>query len=277
MKKIKKMMLWVIVIILIISILVALIINILFKWHSNIFFIEAEWNAGDALSFFGSILSAIIGIIGIYVTTYISQEKYREDIKRSVLPVFSMSPVYRTFVDAFGLIFEEKKENKKKNEYREEKLNELFFELKSDGVRFFKSLSKKQTEILTQNGNVWNNISNDTLVLENRKTLSLLFDITNVGKGTAMNFRIGINPITTNIKDRKYTDPQSISASEFLRIMIFCIDACEADYDNYILELIYCDIYNNEYKQQYEVSVEEQSNNPILVVSTEFKQESIIK
>ena len=49
-----------------ISIIGFISINLLFKWNSNNFIIEAEWDAADALNYFGTILAAIIGIIGVY-------------------------------------------------------------------------------------------------------------------------------------------------------------------------------------------------------------------
>lgn len=51
---------------------VPLLINILFKFDFNIWWIESEWSAGDALNFFGNVLSFIgtivLGAISIWQT-----------------------------------------------------------------------------------------------------------------------------------------------------------------------------------------------------------------
>ena len=51
-----------------IIILPIVIIHILFKWKSNCYWIEAEWNAGDALGYFGDVLS----FVGTVVLGYIA-------------------------------------------------------------------------------------------------------------------------------------------------------------------------------------------------------------
>ena len=52
---------------------IPLLINILFKFDFNIWWLESEWSAGDALNFFGSILSFIgtivLGTISIWQTS----------------------------------------------------------------------------------------------------------------------------------------------------------------------------------------------------------------
>lgn len=72
MKKNKNILL-IALLILTIIIVVPLIINILFKFDFNIWWLESEWSAGDALSFFGNILSflgtLILGIIAIWQTS----------------------------------------------------------------------------------------------------------------------------------------------------------------------------------------------------------------
>lgn len=88
MKKILKVLL----IIFIIStiILIPLIINILFKYDFNIWWLESEWSAGDALNFYAGLLSfsgtIVLGIISIWQTkkaNNISEKILKKDLLES--------------------------------------------------------------------------------------------------------------------------------------------------------------------------------------------------
>ena len=88
MKKILKVLL--ILFITITIILIPLIINILFKYDFNIWWLESEWSAGDALNFYAGILSfsgtIILGIISIWQTkkaNRISEKLLNKDLLES--------------------------------------------------------------------------------------------------------------------------------------------------------------------------------------------------
>lgn len=88
MKKILKVLL--ILFITITIILIPLIINILFKYDFNIWWLESEWSAGDALNFYAGILSfsgtIILGIISIWQTkkaNKISEKLLNKDLLES--------------------------------------------------------------------------------------------------------------------------------------------------------------------------------------------------
>jgi len=62
----KKFILSILVVILLISFGGMVIINILFKTSFGLELLEAEWEAGDALSFYGTIVASIIGVLGVF-------------------------------------------------------------------------------------------------------------------------------------------------------------------------------------------------------------------
>lgn len=70
MKKIVKILLLIFIILIILF--VPLMINILFKYDFNIWWLESEWSAGDALNFYTGILSffgtIILGIVPVWQT-----------------------------------------------------------------------------------------------------------------------------------------------------------------------------------------------------------------
>lgn len=68
----KKKSIFIIICVIFFSLLIPLLINILFKFNLKIWWLESEWSAGDALSFYGQFLSFIgtivLGIISVWQT-----------------------------------------------------------------------------------------------------------------------------------------------------------------------------------------------------------------
>ena len=88
MKKCFKIIL--IILTILIFILAPLLINILFKYDFNIWWLESEWSAGDALNFYAGILSFIgtvtLGIVSIWQTkksNSISEQLLKKDLLES--------------------------------------------------------------------------------------------------------------------------------------------------------------------------------------------------
>ena len=59
-------------------------IHWLFKQNATCDFFQAEWDAGDVLSFYGALLAAASTIVGVYLSVQAAQRSYREDEKRRV-------------------------------------------------------------------------------------------------------------------------------------------------------------------------------------------------
>ena len=81
MKKFFKCIL--IVLLCLIVALIRLVINIAFKFDFKIWWLESEWSAGDALSFYGTVLS-FIGTISLGIVT-IWQTKKSNEISKKLL------------------------------------------------------------------------------------------------------------------------------------------------------------------------------------------------
>ena len=54
--------------------IIPLVINWLFKVASPIELFVAEWEAGDALSFYGALLASVATIIGVYLSILYAQK-----------------------------------------------------------------------------------------------------------------------------------------------------------------------------------------------------------
>lgn len=90
MKKYLKIII-IIFIIILLALGVPLIINLLFKYNSNIEIFRSEWTAGDALAFYGSILGSSITLVGIWYTIKNESKKRIEDIELQYRPILKLS------------------------------------------------------------------------------------------------------------------------------------------------------------------------------------------
>ena len=50
-----------------------------------------RWEAADVLVYYGTIIAAIIGIVGVYLTVHISNKNYRDDARSRVLPFVAVN------------------------------------------------------------------------------------------------------------------------------------------------------------------------------------------
>lgn len=72
-----------ILLVLFIVIIIPLVLNTLFKYDLGIGFIRSEWDAGYALTYFGSIIGGALTLLGVYVTIKNNRiEKLKDDAIR---------------------------------------------------------------------------------------------------------------------------------------------------------------------------------------------------
>ena len=67
-------------------IVIPVLINVVFKMDFGIEILQAEWDAGDALSFYGVLLAAFLAVYGVYLSIDYSNRNYRDDLRNQVLP-----------------------------------------------------------------------------------------------------------------------------------------------------------------------------------------------
>lgn len=69
---------------------VPIIINECYKTNSGYMTI---WGAADMLSYYGAIIAASIGVIGVYFTVYMANINYREDARNRMLPYIAIDVI----------------------------------------------------------------------------------------------------------------------------------------------------------------------------------------
>ena len=275
------------ILVIIISIFVILgpiIINLLFKWNSNIEYIESEWDASSALNYYGIIIGAIIGIMGVFITVLHSQKKYSEDIKIQSLPFFALnilekkSKQFDLFenIEEVNLLLPEEIDDREYNEY---KPRQVYFIIEGNKIIPKRSLSREQKLLLTNNGITLTKGDKGEYIYGKDMMLSFPLEFENVGRGAAINVRIGLNK--KKLKKKTYLRPENIKVNESYYVNIFSNNIDDNMVGNYLLEIAYEDIYQTNYIQQYAILIEKENEGYTITIDFKSNQKemnnSIIK
>lgn len=270
-----------ILVLVVICIIAPIAINILFKWNSNIFFIEAEWSAGDALNYLGTIIAATIGIIGVFITVKYAQENYKDDILKQVLPFFALNILdkktreFSWFSDPEEIMksIDDNCHDDQENIYKEYKTRYVYFVLKENQTTPKSCLSAAEKNTLENNGYGVEKGSNGEYIYKKKMTMSMPLELENVGKGAAINVRIGFN----NVKEgnKKYLKPQNIKVGDSFYINIFSENIDDKVIGEYMLEVIYEDIYQNCYNQVYEIKIEKEGIRYVSAIKFKSNQSKV--
>ncbi len=245
---------------------IPLIINYSFKLKTKINFFIIEWNAGDALTFYGSIIGSIISILGVFLSIKYAQQNYLQDTLNKVLPYLSLEILEKKLIDPFSesiyskIYNTAKSESVKKQEYKEIKLKKMYFIIKDGIITVKVGLNKEQMKLAERGGNVWIPGEKGEKILTNIPTFNVPIKIENVGNGAAISIRIGFNKKNITTNEKKYVKPLNLKIGDSIYLNFFCTDIKKNDLGEYILEFMYEDIYKNKYIQSYNISIEKNSD-----------------
>ncbi len=262
--------------ILIFVILVPLLINFLFKIHSKISFIVAEWDASAALTFYGALLGAGITVYGVYLTIQYSRENYKEDVRNRVLP-FIVIEMLKTKSHKNIFAKNDKEDEAELDGYIEYKLEDCYCILNDGKIEYKNALTKDQKQLIENGGIKWIPNSNGgsySCVVIDEICVPLEFE--NIGNGTAVNFRCGINRKDTTAHDRRFLPVKAVRVGGKLMMHVFSED-CGKDSKNlgeYVLSFFYEDIYKNQYEQSFDILIEynEEHNVPMFSINMDHVQ-----
>lgn len=252
------------------------LINWLFKLHPTVSFFSAEWDAGAALGFYGTILASFIAICGVFLSINYAQQNYREDEKNRQLPYLALTYMRKdSRFNLFDAAFSQERETDQSTAdsfYNEYRLSRVYIVISSQGIEYKKKLDNRQETILQQGGLAWVNNGNSK-VLRPHNYISLPFEAENVGNGAAIDFRLAFNR-----KDS--AEHRAVSLFTLKRedkVYFHMFSELESDdlLGDYILELQYCDILGNRYSQKYPVSFERENEKVKQTIDFTGKQDSV--
>lgn len=234
---------------------IPLAINGLFKMASPLDIFAAEWEAGDALSFYGVILASVATILGVYFSIKYAQYNYRQDEANRVKPYFALTH-YKAHSKSnmfselpLGITGADRDEQLQ-SYYEEFKLQEVYIIVDQFGISFKDKLSDNQQQRLKSGGLQWSKIANGCTALQAHEFVSMPFETENVGSGAATNTTICFYKKGDK---RKGASVYTVKQGNSFYFHVFCDDANIVEGNDYIIELLYGDIIGNYYSQKYPV------------------------
>lgn len=237
-----------------------IVINILFKIKSPIWFLIAEWDASAVLSYYGAIIAAFLAIYGIFITVQYSQQNYREDVRNRSLPFLVVEMLHSKSTRIISANSEKiAKESVKERPiggYNEYRITDFYCVLDDGNILYKNDLTKSQQNILDNFGKK-PTLSKVGRASERIPYVYIPLEIENVGNGSAIRMVIGLNRKETLSNDRQYMQPQSMKPGTVLKLHIFSED-CSQNSKNlgkYILSFCYEDIYLNHYEQNFDLLI----------------------
>lgn len=235
-----------------------------------------QWKAEDVLSYYGTILAAIMGVLGVYLTVYIANKNYRDDARNRILPYIAINVMNvrqpDPFWEGFGTedysmmgndpIIEDSLEGKS--------WNHLYFVI--DGktkIRVTESLSDEESSKLKAAEVIWRRAKDGKMYLRDTDTVSMPFMIENIGTGAAKNLRMSF--CTRNGKPFFKTE-LILKTNEKFYIHIFSEKGFDIVKGDYLFSIYYEDISGNEYEQLFPVEIIEENGNRYKRIDPNGKQ-----
>lgn len=269
-----------IIAILVLTVAGPIAINLLFKQYPSKDFLVAEWDASAALTYYGTIVAAIVAVYGVFLTIQYSQKSYREDVKNRSLPFIVIEVLKTKSHIKFFRFLDAKPENveDEQEEYYEYKLQDYYCILENGNIIYKTGLTKEQQKLLKSGCTKWVQSANGVSCVF-VDCICMPIEIENIGNGAAIRMRCGINKKNTPEKDRKYLPSISLKTETPIMLHIFSEDCGEKSINlgEYVLTFYYDDIFSNRYKQEFNINViyNKEKCAPEITIDMSHKQEMI--
>ena len=235
-------------------VVIPLIINVLFKIEAPCNILVAEWIAGDALSFYGTMLASASTIIGVYISIEYAQRNYRIDEANRVKPYFALTHYNHHSKNSFSSILPFVQNDEIESQdvaYEEYKLERVYIIIEKTGIQFKDRLSSKQNQILQHGGIEWIYQGENCYSCKPHSVVSIPIEVENVGNGAATNVVISFYKKGEKCKG---VNLYTIKKDGSFYFHVFCDDTDIVIGNNYVIELLYGDIIGNSYSQKYPVT-----------------------
>lgn len=201
------------------------------------------WGADDVLSFYGTILGAIGGIVGVFFTVRYSIKQYQEDARQRIMPFISFENLAdKNLYKEFSAIGDESIPSHMK----------LSIVVNSEGkVLYRKHLPSTVIDIIKRNVCRTFTDENDFRIIEFKKYYFTVFKLRNIGYGAALRFIVGIHSDDKKALDTKeFAGPKILDKGEYLYVGMYVDLSDEKSLKKYNLDFLYSDIGNTRYIQQ---------------------------
>ena len=225
-----------------------------------------KWNAADVLSYYGTIVAAIIGTFGVYFTVIVSNRNYREDARNRVLPYIAIDVINIVAPDLFWMGFENESFSSVGNDPIIEKSlncetkNHLFFVIDGKSkISSAESLHDDEVEKVTMTGVTWIRAAKDgKMYVRGSEYVSMPFRMENIGNGPAKKLRMAFS----HKEGKKFFKTEMLlKQNESFYIHIFSEKSFDEIKGDYIFSVYYEDISGNAYEQVFPVEIVKENEN----------------
>lgn len=252
---------------------IPLLINWLYKQPAICPLLAMEWEAEDALGFYGTFLGAAATIAGVYLSIKYAQKNYREDARNRIRPYMALTYIRSRFKTNFlDTCLSNNRKSQTENYYEEFRLSNIYIILEKDGIKYNRDLTESQKAVLAQGGGKWEGTDKLKRFIVS-DYISIPFEADNVGNGAAINLTLCFNRL--NPKAKRGCHFFTIMPNSSIYFHIFS----EADADDvlgeYLLELFYHDIEGTYYSQKYPVVIKRHNNSVVPEVDFTGAQEIV--
>ena len=234
------------------------------------------WNAADVLSYYGTVIAAVIGIIGVYLTVYISNKNYRDDARSRVLPFIAVNVLNVKQPDPFlvGLGSETYADMGNDpviiDSISGKDRNHLYFVIDGKSkIRVADSLTDAEAQKVKETEVIWRRGKDGTLYQRDSECISMPFILENIGNGAAKNFRMGLSYAGNK---PFFKTEMVLKQNEKFYAHIFSERDFEEIVGKYTFSVYYEDISGNHYEQAFPIQIYEENKNRYKNMNTNGKQ-----
>lgn len=234
------------------------------------------WGASDVLSYYGTVVGAIVGVLGVYLTVCVSNKNYRDDARNRILPYIAINVMNIRQPDPFlqGLgeedyammgndpIIEQSLEGKA--------WNHLYFVIDGKGkIRVAEKLSDDESERLKETAVTWIRAKDRKMYICDADVVSMPFVMDNIGNGAAKNLRMSFSYLNSK---QFFKTEIILKPNEKFYVHIFSEKEFKTIEGDYVFSVYYEDISGNEYEQLFPVEIVEENGNRYKRIMTNGKQ-----
>lgn len=234
------------------------------------------WGASDVLSYYGTVVGAIVGVLGVYLTVCVSNKNYRDDARNRILPYIAINVMNIRQPDPFlqGLgeedyammgndpIIEQSLEGKA--------WNHLYFVIDGKGkIRVAEKLSDDESERLKETAVTWIRAKDGKMYIRDADVVSMPFVMDNIGNGAAKNLRMSFSYLNSK---QFFKTEIILKPNEKFYVHIFSEKEFKTIEGDYVFSVYYEDISGNEYEQLFPVEIVEENGNRYKRIMTNGKQ-----
>ncbi|MBE6845184.1 MAG: hypothetical protein E7508_05635 [Ruminococcus sp.] len=242
-----------IVTLLLILVIIPIIINELYKIGKGY---TTVWSGADMLSYYGSIVASVGGILGVFFSIKYAQKEYKEDSRQRIMPFIATE--YLSAYEHIDNFF------KKENGQSEANYYTITYTT-TKGIEYPKTFPKEIENIIKNQGEYSEEITPGCIVIRHKKFYLSALKLKNVGEGAACKLTFGLYKLVDgeyeeDIDHRKTSIPFLLDKTGDLFVGIYWDLEDKASLGKYNFDIMYSDINYTRYRRSISFEIYEEND-----------------